>query len=417
MMSEHDAERDRFYRDATPACDGPLEGIRVLDVTTTWAGPRCSGVLADYGAEVIKIELRDPPEVARRLPPMLPDIEPPESYFNATVNKNKKNLCLDLRKAEGREVLLRLAETADVFVENFKKGTLASWGCGYEDLSAVNPEIVYVSITGFGQYGPYSHLPGYDPTAQAMSGFMHMNAQEDEAMPLKAPVFLADEIAGLHGAMAALAALAYRQREGKGQHVDIALLDAMIDSCTGLHTLAARGVPTPRLGNTYSFAAPANAYRCSDGWVHAGALLDSHWQRITRMLGRPELAEHPDYATISARLARRDEVDGILADWCSRRTREEVIRAFEQAQVVAAAVLTPAETVADPHVRARGAIGEVTTDRGETLRLPAPAAKFARTPVRIRVSAPRPGSHTESILEQIGYDAADIRRLARAGVI
>jgi formyl-CoA transferase len=348
---------------------------------------------------------------------MLPGIDPPESYFNATVNKNKKNLCLDLRKPEGREVLLRLAETVDVFVENFKKGTLASWSCGYEHLCAVNPGIVYVSITGFGQYGPYSHLPGYDPTAQAMSGFMHLNAPDEEAMPLKAPIFLADEIAGLHGAMAAMAALSYREREGKGQHVDIALLDAMIDSCTGLHTLAARGVPTPRLGNTYSFAAPANAYRCSDGWVHAGALLDSHWQRITRMAGRPELAEHPDYATIPARLARRDEVDGILAEWCSRRTREEVIKSFEEAQVVAAAVLTPAETIEDPHVKAREAIGEVVTARGQMLRLPAPAAKFSKTPVRNRVSAPEPGAHTESILEQIGYGEADIRRLTRAGVI
>jgi formyl-CoA transferase len=230
MMPEHDPERDLFYRDAIEGCAGPLQGVRVLDVTTTWAGPRCSGVLADYGAEVIKIELRDPPEVARRLPPMLPDTDPPESYFNATVNRNKKNLCLDLRKPEGREVLLRLGETADVFVENFKKGTLASWNCGYKDLCSVKPEIIYVSITGFGQYGPYSHLPGYDPTAQAMSGFMHLNAQDDEAMPLKAPTFLADEIAGHHGAMAAMAALLYRQKTGTGQHVDVSLLDAMIDS-------------------------------------------------------------------------------------------------------------------------------------------------------------------------------------------
>ena len=246
---------------------------------------------------------------------------------------------------------------------------------------------------------------------------MHLNAQDDEAMPLKAPIFLADEIAGLHGATAAMAALLYRQRAGRGQHIDISLLDAMIDSCTGIHTLAARGVPTPRLGNTFSFAAPANAYRCSDGWVHAGALLDSHWQRLTRLLGRPELAEHPNYATIPARVAHRDEVDEVLADWCSKRTREEVIRSFEEAQVAAAAILTPAETIEDPHVKAREAIGEVTTDRGQTLRLPAPAAKFAKTPVRIRVSAPPPGAHTEDILKQIGYDEADIRRMARADVI
>jgi formyl-CoA transferase len=416
-MPKHDPERDSFYRHAIEGCEGPLQGIRVLDVTTTWAGPRCSGVLADYGAEVIKIELRDPSEIGRRLPPMLPGIDPPESYFNATVNKNKKNLCLDLRKPEGQEVLLRLAKTADVLVENFKKGTLASWNCGYEHLCAVSPEIVYVSITGFGQYGPYSDLPGYDPTAQAMSGFMHLNAQDDEAMPLKAPIFLADEIAGLHGAMAVMAALLYCQKTGKGQHIDVSLLDAMIDSCTGMHTLAARGVSTPRLGNTFSFAAPANAYRCSDGWVHAGVLLDSHWQRLTHLVGHPELAEHRDYATIPARVAHREEVDTILADWCSKRTREEVLRAFEESRITAAPIFTPAETIECPQVQAREALEEVTTSGGQTLRLPAPAAKFSKTPVRIRMSAPLPGAHTLDLLEQIGYDKEEIERLARADVI
>ena len=262
------ATRDAFYREARTDLAGPLEGVRVLDVTTTVAGPRCSCVLADYGAEVIKIEIRDPGDVARRLPPTLPGTDPPDSYLHATINRNKKNISLDLRRPRGRDILHRLVQDTDILVENFKQGTLAGWGCGYEQVRKTRPDIVYVSITGFGQYGPYSERPGYDPVAQAMSGFMQLNAASDEAIPMKAPVFLADEIAGLHGVMAALAALQHRNRTGEGQHVDVSLLDSMIDSSTGLLSLAAQGVPTPRLGNTYTFAAPANAYQCRDGSMH-----------------------------------------------------------------------------------------------------------------------------------------------------
>jgi len=409
--------REAFYRNARQDLAGPLDGLRVLDVTTTLAGPRCSCVLGDYGAEVIKVELRQPADVGRRLPPMLPESDPPDSHLHATANRNKKNLCLDLRRPEGQEILHRLVRDTDILVENFKRGTMDSWNCGYEQLRAIRPSIVYVSITGFGQYGPYADRPGYDPVAQAMSGFMQLNGSVDDSMPLKAPIFLADEIAGLHGALAAMAALRHRDQTGEGQHVDVSLLDAMIDSSTGLLSLAAQGVHTPRLGNTYVFAAPANAYSCLDGWIYAVLVLDSHWKRLACLLGRPELASHPEYATLHARLEKRQEIDRMLSDWCGSRTRDQVVAEFEKEGICAAPILTPAETVRDPHVLAREAFQSVSNGSGGVCRLSAPSAKLSRTPIRIRNVAPRVGQHSREILSQAGYSPEQIEALENAGVI
>ena len=411
-----DKEREAFYRNARPDAIGPLEGIRVLDITTTWAGPRCAAVLADYGADVIKVELPGSGDVARRLPPFLPGFDPPDSFLNATVNKNKKSICLDLRKPEGRDTLHRLSADCDIVVENFKKGTMASWGCGYSDIEACNPDVIYVSITGFGQYGPYSNRAGSDPSGQAISGYMEINAAPDGETPLKAPVFLADELAGIHGAMAAMAALRYREHTGAGQHVDVSLLDVMMDSGTGLHTLAANGIPTPRMGNTYAFVAPGNTYRCHDGWVFAGALLDAHWKRIAVLIGKPELAEHPDYSTIPGRLERREEVDQILADWCAERSRDAVVEQFSESGLLAGPILSPAEAVEDPHVLAREAIQEVTGPQG-SFRLSAPAAKFSKTPIRIRRVAPTLGADTKEVLAEAGLSTGEIEELAKKKII
>ncbi len=180
---------------------------------------------------------------------------------------------------------------------------MADLGCGYQHVRSVNADIVYVSISGYGQYGPYRDRAGYDPQAQALSGMMWLNAMGDEP-PMKSPIYISDELAGLHAAIATLAALRHRDVHGEGQHVDVSLVDATVASCTGQPTLAAQGLATPRLGNTYPFAAPANVYRCRDGWLYGGALLDTQWAKLAAMLGRPELATHPDYATLSARIAR-----------------------------------------------------------------------------------------------------------------
>jgi crotonobetainyl-CoA:carnitine CoA-transferase CaiB-like acyl-CoA transferase len=405
-----------FYREARHDLDGPLHGIRVLEVTSTWAGPRCGCLLADYGADVVKIELLNSPDVAHRLPPFLEHADPPVSFFDAAVNRNKRNIALDLTRAEGRDIFLELAKEADIIVENFRPGRMADWGCGYEQVRAVNPDIVYISISGYGQYGPYCQRAGYDPQAQAMSGLMWLNAVGDNP-PMKAPIYISDELTGLHAAFAALAALKHRDARGEGQQVDVSLIDATVASCTGQPTLAAQGLPTPRLGNTYPFGAPANVYSCRDGWLYAGVLLDTHWVKLAALLGRAELGEHPDYATIPARVARRDELDQMLADFCAERTRDEVIHQFGGTGLSVEKILTPEEMVHDPHILARETIQSVKQPSGAELKMEGPPAKMSRTPVRIRRAAPQFGMDTDEVLEAAGFDKSRRQELRERGII
>jgi formyl-CoA transferase len=415
-MSDPPNDAAHFFRDARSDLDGPLHGVRVLEVTSTWAGPRCGCMLADYGADVVKIEPCNSPDVAHRLPPFLEGADPPLSFLDAAVNRNKRNVALDLRRPAGRDVFLELARAADVVVESFRPGRMMDWGLGYDDIRAVKPDIIYVSISGYGQFGPYATRAGYDPTAQALSGLMWLNATGDNP-PTKTPIYISDELAGVHAAFATLAALRHRDAHGEGQHIDVSLVDATVASSTGQPTLAAQGLPTPRLGNTYPFSAPSNAYPCRDGWVYAGVLLDTHWAKLSVLLGRAELGTHPDYATIPARVARRAELDQMLADFCKPRTRDEIIEAFAAIGLSVEKILTPAEMVADPHIRARGTIQAVRQPSGVEVRMEGPPAKMSRTPVRIRRAAPQHGMHTDEVLAAAGFDETRRRELRERGVI
>jgi formyl-CoA transferase len=406
-------EKQHFHREAKAGL-GPLEGLRVLEATTTWAGPMCACLLADLGADVVKIE-QPGGEIARRAPPFLPGTDPPVSFMHATVNRNKRSLCLDLHVAEGRELFLSLATRSDVVVENFRPGTAEGFGIGYEDVRRVRPDIVYVSISGFGQWGPEHDRPGYDPLAQAYSGFLSLNGEPD-GPPVKAPTFLGDDLAGLHAALAALAALRHRDRTGEGQHLDVSLLDAMLFQSTGYLTLGAMNVPLPRMGNEFRIAAPANVYACRDGHLMTGVLLDPHWARLAVALGRPELADHPDYATASARLARREEVDGLVARWVAARSLEEALRGLGEAGVPAAPVNTYAEAARDPHVVAREMLQPVHQG-GREVPIVSPPVRFSRTPTRVRQGASPLGAETDEILGELGLGEDEVRRLREAGAV
>src|SRR6266851_3119651 len=235
--------KDDFYREARRDLSGPLAGVRVLEATTSWAGPMCAAVLADLGADVIKVEVPCG-EIARELPPLLPGTK--VSFGHATVNRNKRSLSLDMRKTEGRDIFLKLAARSDIVVQNFKTGTMDEWGLGYEAVRAVKADIVYVSISGWGQFGPYHTKPSYDPLAQAASGFMSLNGSPD-GPPTKAATFLGDDLAGLHGAIGAIAALRHRDSTSEGQHVDVAMLDAMLFQSNGHPTLGAMGIKATRM--------------------------------------------------------------------------------------------------------------------------------------------------------------------------
>ena len=232
-------EKSVFFAEALPDSVGPLAGIRVVDFSTSWSGPMACCVLADLGADVIKVEAPGG-EVTRRLPPDLPGTS--LGYINQAVNRNKRSLTIDLHVEAGRRLFLDLVATADIVVENFRTGTLDAWGVGYEHCRAVKPDIVFVSITGWGQYGPLCERAGYDPAAQAFSGWMALNGEPD-GRPTKAATWICDDFAGLHAAIGALAALRHRDQTGEGQHVDVSLLDVVLFQSNGNPTLAAMGHP------------------------------------------------------------------------------------------------------------------------------------------------------------------------------
>lgn len=408
-------EKTAFYREARDDLPGPLAGIRVVEATTTWSGPMCGCLLADLGASVVKVELPDG-EVSRRLPPMLPDTDPPLSFMHATVNRNKQSLTLDLRQDAGRDLFLRLCERADIVVENFRPGTLDGWGAGYRAIRARKPDVVFVSISGYGQFGDDPPRVGYDPLAQAHSGYLSLNG-EPEGEPVKSPTFLADDLAGVHAALGALAALRHRDQTGEGQHVDVSLLDSLLFQSNGYLTLGALGMPLPRLGNQFRIAAPANTYHSRDGRIMAGVLLDAQWKRLADVLSRPELADDPRYATTAERIARRAEVDDMLRAWAAERTTAEAVEALEAAGVPVAAVRTYAEAARTPLTHERDMLQSTTQSDGSQVPITGPAAKFSRTPTRVRTAAPALGEHTDAILEDLGIEPAERERLRAAKII
>jgi formyl-CoA transferase len=407
-------KKEEFYREARTDLTGPLAGVRVIEATTTWAGPMCGAVLGDLGADVVKVELPGG-EVARGIPPTFPDGK--TSYFYATVNRNKRSLRVDVRKDEGREIFLALAAKSDIVVENFKVGTMASYGLGYEHVRAVKPDIVYVSVSGWGQYGPYHSRAGYDPLAQATSGFVSVNGAAD-GEPTKAPTFLGDDLGGVHAAIGAMAALRHRDQTGEGRHVDVALLDSLLFQCDGLPTLGALGIDPQRMGNQFGFAIPANIYRCKDGRsVYMGVVLDAHWKILAEVIGMPELADDPGFATIPARAANREACDAMAAAWVAERTRDEVIATMDRAGLAVAPVNTFGEAARDPHVLARDMLQPTTHADGSTAPIVGPAAKFSRTPTRVRMGAPALGEHNDEILIELGYDEAARKRLADSKIV
>ena len=406
-------QKKDFYRNARNDLAGPLAGIRVLEATTTWAGPMCAAVLADFGADVIKVEI-PAGDISRAVLPKVPGSE--TMLMHATVNRNKRALSLDVRTEQGRDIFLKLGAEADIVVENFKTGTMAGYGLGYEDLCRVKADIVYVSITGWGQFGPNHEATAYDPLAQASSGFMSVTGAPD-GPPSKAGTYLADDLGGLHGALGAMGALRHRDQTGEGQHVDVSLQDALLFQSNGLPTLGAMGVEPERTGNQFGAAAPASVFDCLDGAVYTGVLLDSHWQALAPAIGEPDLADHVSFATREERLANREACNALLGNWLAERTREVAIQVLREAGLPIAPVNTYPEAARDPHVLERDMLQETELHDGTLAPITGPAVKFSRTPTRVRTRAPQIGEHNAEILESIGLDAAAQEALLSSGVI
>jgi formyl-CoA transferase len=301
-------------------------------------------------------------------------------------------------------------------VENFKSGTMDGYGLGYGHLSEIKPDIVYVSITGWGQFGPNHEAAAYDPLAQASSGFMSITGAPD-GPPTKAGTYLADDLGGLHGALGAMAALRHRDQTGEGQHVDVSLQDALLFQSNGLPTLGAMGVEPERTGNQFGAAAPASVFDCTDGAVYTGVLLDSHWRALAPIMGEPDLAEHVSFATRDQRLANREACNVLLENWLADRTRDEAIKTLREAGLPIAPVNTYGEAARDPHVLERDMLQDTELQDGVTVPVVGPAVKFSRTPTRVRSRAPQIGEHNAEVLEAIGLDAKARQELLSSGVI
>jgi crotonobetainyl-CoA:carnitine CoA-transferase CaiB-like acyl-CoA transferase len=392
----------------------PLEGIRVVEAATLFAAPLATMLLADFGADVVKLEHPSRPDPARGHGPAK---DGAGLWFKA-LSRNKRHATLDLSHPDGQALFLRLAAGADVVVENFRPGTLERWNVGWDELSAANPRLVLARVSGFGQDGPYAHRAGFGTLAEAMSGFAALNGEPDRP-PLLPPLALADGVAALATAFAILAALRAREPSGRGQVVDVSLLEPLMTLLgPGISAYDALGELQPRTGNRSSHNAPRNVYRTADDrWVAVSSSATSIAERVMRLVGRPELVDEPWFATGSGRVAHVDEIDAAVAEWIGERTRDDVLEAFEAAEAAAAPIYDAKDILADPHVAARGMIASVDDADVGTLRLPSVLARLSETPGEIRWSGRKHGADTAEVLGEVGVDAKRLERLRAEGVV
>ncbi len=412
--------RDDFYAKANPASKGPLEGIRVLEATNYGAGPFCGTVLADFGAESVKIEMPNAGDPVRALGPFIDGKQTIESgAWYLSINRNKKCITLDLRQPEGQQIFRELAKQADIVVENFTPGVMAGWHLGYQDIAKIKPDIIYVSVSGFGQFGPLSHRKGFDPVAQAMGGIMSVTGEKG-GRPLRAGFALADDLAGWMGAMAAMAALHHRGRTGEGQHIDSSLVDSILyASDSGIMGAANAGHVAPRYGSGAQGAAPLNTFPCRDNrhaFLHA--VFDAGWRSLCNEMGRPDLITDPRTVNLTARGENEAFVNATVSEWTQQRTVEEVVAASERAGFVASPILDFSEICEEPHFLERESVAQFEHPLHGQMKSYGVGPKFSRTPAKVRHAAPQLGQHNDEVYANaLGYSKEKIEQLRAAGVI
>ena len=393
----------------------PLEGLRVIDVSTILAGPLCCQLLGDYGADVIKVEHPVSGDSMRGHGWQKDGIP----LWWKEISRNKRVIGLDLGTPGGAEVLRRLAATADVLVENFRPGTLEKWGLGPDALLERNPGLVLVRLTGFGQDGPYARRPGFGTLAEAMSGFAHLTG--DSGGPPTLPAFgLADSICGIAASSAVMMALFHRDTHGAGgQVIDISILEPIMTAVGPSPTVYDQlGVVEERHGNRSTNNAPRNTYRTSDGsWVAVSTSAQRIAERVLTLVGHPEVISEPWFASGRGRVAHADLLDRLVGDWIGARTRAEVLAAFEEVGAAIAPVYSARDVVEDPHIRETGMITEVDDPDLGPMLMHNVMWRMSATPGRIRFTGRPPGADTDEVLTSLGYQAGDLARLREDGVI
>ena len=368
-----------------------LAGLRVIDMATVFAGPGAARHLADFGADVVKVESPSGDGVRRMgwFPP-----EGGDSYTWKLLGRNKRAIVLDLKTDRGCELLLQLVATADVLVENFRPGTIERLGIGPDVLLARNPRLVVLRVTGFGQDGPYASKPGFATIAEAMSGFAAINGEPDGA-PLLPPIALTDEVAALAGAFAVMVALRERDRSGEGQVVDVNLLESMLQMMSALPSAAAHlDYEQPRLGSGIPYSVPRGTYQCADGkWVAISTSAESVAHRVLTLLGH---GDDPRFATFEQRAGHREELDGIVSAWVGARSSADVVAAFDAAHAAIGPVYSMHDLLADPHVVARHVFVEV-----DGVVMQGPVARLTRTPGEVRFVGRALGADTSAVLDEL----------------
>lgn len=393
---------------------GPLAGLKVLELGQLIAGPFAAKTLGDFGADVVKIEPPGAGDPLRQWRLM----KDGTSVWWQVQSRNKQSLALDLKQPAAQDIVRQLAAESDVLIENFRPGAMEGWGLAPDALLALNPRLIVLRISGYGQTGPYRHRPGFGVVAEAMGGLRHLTA-EPGRVPVRVGVSLGDTLAALHGVIGILLALQHRHATGAGQVIDVALYEAVFNCMESLlPEYSAFGAVRGPAGSALPGIAPTNAYRCADGgYALIAGNGDSIFRRLMALIGRDDLAADPGLADNAGRVARVAELDAVIGEWTATRTVDAVLAALDAASVPAGRIYTVADIAADPHYAARGMLQTVAMDDGSALAVPGVVPKLSASPGGHRLNAPGLGQDTDRVLREIGLDAAQIQALKDKGIV
>ena len=398
----------------TPPSPAALAGVRVIEMGQLIAGPFAGKTLGEFGADVVKIEPPGAGDPLRnwRL------IKNGTSVWWQVQSRNKRSVAIDLRAPEGQQLARQLIAEADVLIENFRPGTLEGWGLSPDELHALNPGLVILRISGYGQTGPYRDLPGFGVIGEAMGGLRHLTA-EPGRVPVRVGVSIGDTLAALHGVIGVMMALYHRKvNGGAGQVIDVALHEAVFNVMESLlPEYSAFGAVREAAGSALPGIAPSNAYPCQDGWVLVAGNGDSIFKRLMTTIGRDDLGTAPDLADNAGRVARVTEIDAAIGAWTNGKTVQQVMDALAAARVPAGKVYTARDIAEDPHYRARDMILRQATRDGDTVEVPGIVPKLSATPGTVRASAPHVGDDTDSVLREMGLSSEQIAALRDKEII
>jgi len=393
---------------------GPLAGLKVVELGQLIAGPFAAKTLGDFGADVIKIE---PPRTGDPLRQwrLLKD---GTSVWWQVQSRNKRSLVLDLKEPQAQDIVRQLATQADVLIENFRPGAMEGWGLGPDQLQAINPQLIMLRISGYGQTGPYRDKPGFGVVAEAMSGLRHLTA-EPGRVPVRVGVSMGDTLASLHGVIGILMALHERQKSGQGQVIDVALYEAVFNCMESLlPEYSAFGVVREAAGSALPGIAPSNAYRCADGgYALIAGNGDSIFKRLMACMNRNDLGADPGLADNAGRVKRITEIDEAIGQWTAQMRVSEVLKVLDAAAVPAGRIYTVADIAADPHYQARGMLSKVQMDDGSDVLVPGIVPKLSRTPGNHRRNAPLLGQDTDAVLRELGLTLTQIQALKDKGIV